>query len=219
MIKQTAVLALSILGFAVSAQTAKLTIVEKPILYNEAREKLSVEYLKQRHGITQKNAAITPRMIVLHYTAGGTVSSNFNYFNNIEIENGRKLNKDQSALNVSAHYLVDRDGTVYHLVPDTLLARHTIGLNYMAIGVENIGSKKEPLTEKQIEANALLVREFCSKYKIEYLIGHSEYTKFRSSPLWKETNPKYITYKEDPGDAFMVGVRKKIADLHLKSTP
>jgi len=203
----------------ISQNSKEIKIIEKPIEYNQERTRLSVEYLKERHGIIQTKPTITPKIIVLHYTAGGTIKTNFNYFNNIKIENARKINKDQSLLNVSAHYLIDRDGTIYHLVDDNLLARHTIGLNYCSIGVENIGSKKEPLTDKQVIANANLIRHLCKKHKIEYVIGHSEYIKFRKTTLWKETNPNYITYKEDPGNQFLIEVRKLITDLNLKSKP
>jgi hypothetical protein len=44
------------------------------------------------------------------------------------------------------------------LVDPELFARHTIGLNYCAIGIENIGSKSQPLTDEQVEANAELVK-------------------------------------------------------------
>jgi N-acetyl-anhydromuramyl-L-alanine amidase AmpD len=203
----------------ISQNNKEIKIIEKPIEYNQERTRLSVEYLKERHGIIQTKPTITPKIIVLHYTAGGTIKTNFNYFNNIKIENARKINKDQSLLNVSAHYLIDRDGTIYHLVDDNLLARHTIGLNYCSIGVENIGSKKEPLTDKQVIANANLIRHLCKKHKIEYVIGHSEYIKFRKTALWKETNPNYITYKEDPGNQFLIEVRKLITDLNVKSKP
>lgn len=203
----------------ISQKSKDIEIIEKPILYNKERERLSIEYLKERHGIIQEKPNIIPKIIVLHYTAGGTIKTNFNYFNNIQIESSRKINKDQSLLNVSAHYLIDRDGTIYHLVDDNLFARHTIGLNYCSIGVENIGSKDEPLTDKQVIANADLIRHLCNKHKIEYVIGHSEYTKFRKTNLWKETNPNYITYKEDPGNKFLIDVRKLITDLNLKSKP
>ena len=112
-----------------------------------------------------------------------------------------------------------RDGSIYQLIPDTLLARHVIGLNYCAIGVENIGSEKEPLTEAQIISNAKLVRHLSSIYKIEYLIGHEEYIKFRNTPLWKESDQNYITLKSDPGKTFMKGVRSFTKDLKLKSNP
>lgn len=204
------------LNWAFSQTLSNLKMVEKSIEFNKERTQLSIQYLRERHGIIQTNASIVPKMIVLHYTAGGSIKSVFNYFNNTLIEDARKLNKDQSVLNVSAHYLIDRDGTVYHLLADTVLARHTIGLNYCAIGVENIGSKEQPLTKEQVMANANLVRNLCAKYKIDYLIGHSEYIKFRNTKLWKETNPKYITYKDDPGNLFLIEVRKLISDLKLK---
>jgi N-acetyl-anhydromuramyl-L-alanine amidase AmpD len=149
----------------------------------------------------------------------GTINSIFNYFNAVEIENTRKLNKDQSKLNVSAHYLIDRDGTIYHLVPDTLFARHTIGLNYCSIGIENIGSKESPLTNQQVLANSNLIRYLSKKHQIEYVIGHSEYIKFRKSNLWKESNTNYITYKADPGDQFLIEVRKLLTDLKFKYQP
>jgi N-acetyl-anhydromuramyl-L-alanine amidase AmpD len=203
----------------IAQENTNIKIIEKPILYNKEREKLSVTYLKERHGINQDNATIVPKIIVLHYTAGGGINSNFNYFNGVEIEHARKLNKDQSTLNVSAHYLIDRDGTIYHLVPDTLFARHTIGLNYCSIGIENIGSKELPLTNQQVLANSNLIRYLSKKHQIEYVIGHSEYVKFRKSNLWKETNSNYITYKADPGDQFLIEVRKLIIDLNLKYQP
>ncbi len=197
----------------------EIEIIKKPILYNQDRINLSIEYLKERHNLVQTEPIIQPKIIVLHYTAGGTLNSNFNYFNNTRIEGSRKYNKNQSLLNVSAHYLIDRNGKIYQLIHDTLFARHTIGLNYCAIGVENIGSKKEPLTQAQINSNAKLVRYLKKNYNIEYLIGHYEYGKFRKSKLWKETSSTYFTEKEDPGSAFMKKVRELITDLKLKYEP
>lgn len=209
---------LLILNFS-PAQQSEFKIVSKPINYSEERIRLSLEYLKDHHGLTQRTPTIIPKMIVLHYTAGGTVESNFKYFNNTHLESARNTLKKQSTLNVSSQYIVDRDGTIYQLMEPNIFARHTIGLNYCAIGVENIGSKKQPLTEKQVAANAQLVRYLTKKYKIEYLIGHSEYGVFRNSKLWKESDPKYFTGKEDPGKDFMSKVRLQVGDLKLKEKP
>ncbi|MFC4163207.1 N-acetylmuramoyl-L-alanine amidase [Epilithonimonas zeae] len=207
------------LNFSFQFQAQNLKIIQKPIDYSKERIKLSLDYMKEHHNLIQKTPNITPKIIVLHYTAGGTIESNFRYFNNLYLESQRATLKKQSSLNVSAHFLVDRDGTVYQLVDPELFARHTIGLNYCAIGVENIGSKAQPLTDKQVEANAELVRYLAKKYPIEYLIGHSEYGVFRNSKLWKETDPRYFTGKEDPGAGFMKKVREKLTDLKLKSQP
>lgn len=200
-------------------QAQNLKIIQKPIDYSKGKIKLSLEYMKEHHDLDQKTPKITPKIIVLHYTAGGTVESNFKYFNNLYLENQRSTLKNQSPLNVSSNFIIDRDGTIYQLVDPEMFARHTIGLNYCAIGVENIGSKAQPLTDKQVEANAELVRYLTKKYPIEYLIGHSEYGVFRNSKLWKESNPKYFTGKADPGDDFMKKVRGKLTDLKLKSQP
>lgn len=203
----------------VNGQKNEPKIINKPIDYSAERVRLSLEYLKDHHGLVQKTATIVPKMIVLHYTAGGNVESNFKYFNKTNLESGRSTLKKQSNLNVSSQFIIDRDGTIYQLMEPTQFARHTIGLNYCAIGVENIGSKKEPLTDKQIAANVQLVRYLTQKYKIEYLIGHSEYGVFRNSKIWKESDPNYFTAKEDPGKEFMNKVRIQVADLHLKDKP
>lgn len=201
------------------AQKNEIKIISKPISYNEERVRLSLEYLKNHHGLVQKTPVIVPKMVVLHYTAGGTVESNYKYFNKTHLENTRNILKKQSTLNVSSQFIIDRDGTIYQLMEPNMFARHTIGLNYCAIGIENIGSKKQPLTEEQVEANAQLVRYLTQKYKIEYLIGHSEYGVFRNSNLWKESDTKYFTGKEDPGKDFMTKVRQKVSDLKLKDKP
>jgi N-acetyl-anhydromuramyl-L-alanine amidase AmpD len=207
-----------IFGLA-KAQTSEPEMIQKPVSYSEERVRLSLDYLKEHHGLVQKTPTIIPKMIVLHYTANGNVESNFKYFNKTYLEGGRNTLKKQSALNVSSQYLIDRDGTIYQLMKPDQFARHTIGLNYCAIGIENIGSKKEPLTDRQVAANTKLIRYLTRKYKIEYLIGHSEYGIFRNSKLWKESDPGYFTVKEDPGKDFMNKVRRQVADLHLKDQP
>lgn len=201
------------------AQTGEFKIINKPIDYSPERVKLSLEYLKSHYNITQNSPVISPKIIVLHYTAGGTVETNYKYFNRTHLESARNVLKRQSTLNVSSQFIVDRDGTIYQLMEPNMFARHTIGLNYCAIGIENIGSKKQPLTEKQVLANAQLIKHLTKKYNIEYLIGHSEYGIFRGSKLWKETDPNYFTAKEDPGNDFMKKVRLLVDDVHLKDKP
>ena len=208
-----------LISYCTEAQTNEFKTISKPIDYSQERVRLSLEYLKDHYNIVQKSPTILPKVIVLHYTAGGTVETNYKYFNKTHLESARNTLKKQSTLNVSSQFIVDRDGTIYQLMEPNMFARHTIGLNYCAIGIENIGSKSQPLTEQQVSANAQLVRYLTKKYNIEYLIGHSEYGAFRGSKLWKETDPNYFTVKEDPGKDFMKKVRLLVTDLDLKDKP
>lgn len=204
--------------FLVSCNPKTFRILEKPIQYDEERERLSLEYLKNRHGIEKPHAIIAPTMVVVHWTAVNTLEATFDIFNPVNL-GGRPELTSASNLNVSAHFLVDRDGTIFRLLPDTTFARHTIGLNYTAIGIENIGGPDAPLTSAQLTANTDLIRHLNKKHDLTYLIGHHEYQKFQGSEMWKEADPNYLTQKVDPGPKFMKRLRRKLEDLNLKSNP
>lgn len=198
-----------------------LRIVERHIQWNEQRRRLSLEYLSLRHGLKQAEPVITPVMIVLHATESATLSSAFHTFDPPGMPAGeRPFLAKASALNVSAHFFVDRDGTVVRLLPETTFARHTVGLNWCAIGVENIGgTPKAPLNDAQTRASADLVRHLAGRFPIRHLLGHHEYLAYRKTPLWKETSTTYFTIKSDPGEAFMKKVRALLADLNFEPVP
>ncbi|SFU20428.1 N-acetylmuramoyl-L-alanine amidase [Algoriphagus locisalis] len=208
---------LSFCQFSCSPEST-FRIIEKPITWNQERENLSLQYLKDRHGLEQETASIDPKMVVIHWTAIANIEVTFDVFNPATIA-GRADLTGASNLNVSSQFLIDRDGTIFRLLPDTTFARHTIGLNYLAIGIENIGSDDMPLTKKQLKANEELIRYLERKYEIDYVIGHHEYQNFQTTDLWKEADPDYRTVKTDPGDAFMKKLRKNLEDLNLKPVP
>lgn len=195
-------------------------IVSKPIVFNEERKQLTLDYLADRYGLKQESPTITPKMIVLHWTAIPTFEKTFEAFNAPTLLNWRPDIKSVSSLNVSSQFVVDQDGTIYRLMPETTMARHVIGLNHCAIGVENVGGTKDtPLTKKQIEANIWLVKYLAKKYDIEYLIGHYEYTNFEGTKLWLEKDASYRTKKTDPGEDFLNAVKEGTKQLHLKYAP
>lgn len=195
-------------------------IVEKPIVFDEERSRLSLEYMQDHYGIKAASPVIDPRMVVVHWTAIPTFEGSFRAFYSSRLPGSRTAIKNASALNVSVPYLIDRDGTIYQLMPDTLFARHVIGLNHTAIGIENVGDgDQHPLTEAQYDANKQLISYLAKKYDIDYVIGHHEYQRFRNHPLWLETDPDYLTEKSDPGDAFMERLRKDLETLDLKPLP
>lgn len=202
--------------FLSSCSQSTFRIFEKPIIFDEERKELSLEYLKERHGIEQDEPSIIPRMVVVHWTAVPSVEKTVDVFMKSTLPPARAGIAGASKLNVSSQFVVDRDGAIFRLLPDTVFARHCIGLNHCAIGIENIGSEKMPLTKAQVKANELLIRYLHAKYPIEYVIGHHEYKGFIGHPLWKETDPNYLTQKIDPGKKFMGRLRNKIKDLGLK---
>lgn len=208
-----------ILIFSGCAGAQTFRTFNKPVVFDEERERLSLEYMKARHGIVQDSAIITPKIIVLHWTAIPTLEKSFDAMNPSVLPGARKGIAGASSLNVSAQFLVDRDGVIFRQLPETTFARHVIGLNYCAIGVENVGGANAPLTKKQLDANEALIRYLKSKYDIEYVIGHHEYKSFIGHPLWKETDPNYLTTKSDPGDEFMEKIRTRIKDLNIKGIP
>ena len=198
----------------------QIEIVDKPIVFDDERIELSLEYLQQRYELKQETPTIVPKMVVLHWTAIPTLKKSFEAFEQPTLPNWRPDIKGVSGLNVSAHFLVDQDGTIYKLMPETTMARHVIGLNHCAIGIENVGGTEEtPLTPEQLEANIFLVEYLAAKYDIEYLIGHQEYTQFENHPLWLEVDDGYRTEKNDPGMDFMEKVRKATKRFNFKPVP
>ena len=199
-----------------SCSTSK-EIVDKPIIFDQERVELTRAYLLERYGIEQESPGISPKMIVLHWTVIPTLEEAFEAFDAPTLPNWRPDIVSVSGLNVSSQFMVDRDGTIYSLMPETNMARHVIGLNHCAIGIENIGGTEDlPLTRAQLKANIWLVEYLFNKYPIEYLIGHYEYTNFVDHPLWLEKDDSYRTNKTDPGKDFMERVRKATKYLNFK---
>ena len=195
-------------------------IVEKPIHFEKDRIDLTLEYMHDRYGLESNSPKIDPKMIVLHWTAIPTLEGSFNAFKNAELPQSRKAISGASKLNVSSHFLVDRDGTIYRLMPETVMARHVIGLNHTAIGIENVGGTEDtPLTDAQLKSNIWLVNYLSDKYKIEYVIGHYEYMNFEGHELWLEKDAGYRTEKTDPGEDFMKKVRNATQDRNFKKVP
>ena len=173
-----------------------VTIVDAPMAWSAERERLTLDY-RRAH-------------------SGGSATATRKYFDNTKIEAARKQLARGGAANVSAHFIVDRDGTIYRLQPETRFARHCIGLNHIAIGVENVGDgKRYPLTDAQVAANAALVRDLAARFSITHLLGHHEVMQFRAHPYFVELDSSYKNSKGDPGAAFMARVRERVADLPL----
>ena len=201
----------------------ELQIIDKPIDFGEERIAMTKEYIKSHYGKTVNDITITPKIILLHWTAEMSFDKSFKRLQPQRLLSDRKDIVKASALNVSSHFMVARDGTIYRLMPENWMARHVIGLNYSSIGVENIGgkdNKSEDLTPAQLKANIALVKYLKAKYpSIEYVVGHHEYKQMESTSLWLEKDKGYRTVKSDPGEKFMSDVRRAVKSLKLKTPP
>ena len=207
-------------ALALGACSTQKEIVDIPIIFDEQRVELTKEYLFNQYKLEQDTPEITPKMVVLHWTAIPSLKKSFEAFNRSTLPNWRPDLVNVSGLNVSSHFLVDQDGTIYRLMPETTMARHTIGLNHCAIGIENVGGTEGlPLTKKQLRSNIYLVNYLASKYDIDYVIGHQEYTLFEGHPLWLEVDDGYRTEKTDPGMDFVEKVRNATKKFNFKPVP
>lgn len=194
-------------------------IHDRPIPFSASRQAATLAYIDEHYDRQPPDISIVPRIIVLHWTAIADLAGSFAAFEPEQLPSSRPDLAGAGQVNVSIQFLVDRDGTTYRLMPETWMARHTIGLNYSAVGIENVGGAEsiDNLTKAQIEANVRLVRYLVKKYpSIDYLIAHSEYREFEGHPLWLELDDGYRTEKVDPGDRFMTAVRSAVASLGLK---
>ena len=180
-------------------------------IFDSERLRLTAQYSKVHYGLDSSEIR-EPKIIVLHYTAFPTFAASFRFFQPDLLDTRSRSDiSSGGAVNVSTHYLVDRDGTVYQLASEKVICRHTIGFNYTAISIENVGSNSAYLTRAQAESDAALVSRIKARNpSIEYLIGHQEYRDaWRPHyALYREKDPSYqFTHKQDPGEHFLQRVR------------
>ncbi|MCB1955182.1 MAG: N-acetylmuramoyl-L-alanine amidase [Rhodocyclaceae bacterium] len=110
-------------------------------------------------------------MVVLHYTTNDDAATAIRTLTNPERE-------------VSAHYLVGRDGRIVQLVDETRRAWHAGAsfwagnrdVNSASIGIELDNNGHEPFPERQIVALLALLGDLRERYAIpaENIVGHSD---------------------------------------------
>ncbi len=199
---------------------AALEIKQTPIEFGETRVELTKKYIKSHYALDVQDIKIVPKIIVIHHTAIDDFNDSLSRFASETLPSIRADINNGGALNVSAHFMVERDGTIHQLMPLNVMARHVIGLNYNSIGIENVGGQggADNLTKEQLEANIALIKELQKKFlTIEYLIGHYEYRCFEGHELWLELDKNYRTHKDDPSQRFMGELRASVSDF--KSAP
>ena len=95
-------------------------------------------------------------LVVLHITEGSTAAGAIATFE-----------QSKTPGRVSAHFVIDRDGTVYQLLDIRETAWHASAVNARSIGIEHAATTKGlPATEAQYAASAALVAWCCERMNV-----------------------------------------------------
>lgn len=124
-----------------------------------------------------------PNYVILHHTAQNSCEQTLNTFT---------LPRTQ----VSSHYVICRDGTVYHMLNDLLRGHHagvskwgnTTDLNSSSIGIELDNNGYETFSEAQISSLLILLDRLKKAYSIPTanFIGHGDIAPTRKNdPNWR----------------------------------
>lgn len=131
-----------------------------------------VAYALRHYGLDTYRL-IDPRVIVEHFTETPDFRSTYDTF-----AVDRRDSELHELPNTCAHFVVDRDGTIHQLVRLGIMCRHTVGLNYTAIGIENVGYSDGEILHNRAElrASLALTRWLRCRYGIAVsdVIGHNE---------------------------------------------
>jgi beta-N-acetylhexosaminidase len=147
-------------------------IVWKPIPFGAARRAETAAYAQRHYGIHSWRLK-DPRVIVEHYTANDSFSATWNTFASDAAD--PELHERPGTC---AHFVIDRDGTIYQLVPLTVICRHTVGLNWTAIGIEHVGTSDASILDnpRQLAASLSLTLWLAQRFHVSLpnVIGHAE---------------------------------------------
>lgn len=194
---------------APSASVPRPRIHQWPIPYGAARKRQMAAYSLRHYG--EDTALLSdPKVIVEHYTETATAQEAYNTF-----APDLPDSEFHELPNTCAHFLVERSGKIDQLVPLTLRCRHTVGLNWTAIGIENVGFSDLEIIKnrKEFDASLALTRWLRCTYEIalKNVIGHNESL---SSPFHHERVPAFAHQTHsDWNSADMHVYRERLARL------
>ena len=156
------------------------------IPFGDERKHQMGGYSKRHYGVWRWRLT-SPDIIVLHFTGGSSYESARNHFASNSPNRGELPG-------VCAHFVVDKDGTIYKVVRTSIRCRHAIGLNYTSVGIEMVqeagrGSRwaDRQILQRgpQIRAALKLARFLKGRYSIKMrnIIGHAM---VNDSPYFKD---------------------------------
>ncbi len=155
-----------------AAHVPRPHIVSKLIPFGAKRRAEMAAYARRHYGIGRWRLE-HPHVIVEHYTASDSFSSTYSTFarDTPDAELGELPG-------TCAHFVIDRDGTIYQLVRLDTMCRHTVGLNWTSFGIEHVGTSDRAILDNraQLSASLSLALWLMSTFGIQLsnVIGHNE---------------------------------------------
>ena len=188
-------------------------IVQDPIPFPPARKAQMRAYALEHYGIDSYRL-VHPHLVIWHYTESATLQSVWNTFSD-DVPDVTYHELPQ----VCAHFVIDTNGTIYQLVPLDIMCRQVVGLNYTAIGIENVGfSDSQVMHDRaQFDAALSLTRWLRCHFAIPVsgVIGHNESLQ---SPYYRELVPAFRGQTHlDFNHADMTVVRARVAALACRA--
>jgi beta-N-acetylhexosaminidase len=172
---------------AVASHTAaKPRIVWDPIPFGVTRKAQTTAYVRRHYGSFMKPTwrLEHPHVIVIHYTDAGYSATYNTFASDVPDSELHELPA------TCAHFVIDTNGVIHQLVSLGTICRHTVGLNWTAIGIEHVGfSDAQVLGDaRQMSASLHLVHWLQCRFNIQTrnVIGHNESL---SSPYHHEDVP------------------------------
>src|SRR5438128_9004587 len=155
-----------------SSRVPKPAIVWKPIPFGAKRRAETVAYARRHYGLDRWRI-VGPHVIVEHISLTDSLSAVYSTFGpdvpDVELHELPGL---------CTHFVVDKDGTVYQLVRLDTICRHTVGLNWTAIGIEHVGQRDADVlgNPRQLAASLRLTLWLEQRFHIQLrnVIGHNE---------------------------------------------
>jgi N-acetylmuramoyl-L-alanine amidase len=195
-----------------AADALRPPIVQRPIPFGPARRRETAAYARRHYGLDTFRLR-DPRVIVEHLTVNDSIAATYAAF-----APDRPDVELHELPGVCSHFVVGKNGRIHRTVRPAIRCRHTIGLNYTAIGVEMVqetgrgshwADRQILHRRRQIHRALRLVGWLKQRYGIRMrdIVGHAM---ANDSPYFKDLEG----WRNDHNDWLRRDVRKFHHRLH-----
>lgn len=162
-----------------------------------------------------------PRAIIMHYTV---IESAQGVWDSFARGGTMAVGDTTRSGHISVQLMVDRDGSVYSLLPLNRRGTGCYGADHVALSIEMVAANEADLLTRpsQMFSSFCLVRYLCDLYDIpashvqshfEVSLGLLTFPEFtdRADPIWWFAYPP-VSFRWDPGERYMALLRRYLLD-------